>query len=384
MIEKEDNSVCRKIAIIRTYRGGEIDNNYYHLQEVGLAKALKKRNPNSKIEIWMLTYRAESFSEYEITEGIHVIQIPSLGIGHEGKLPNRLLMERNIDYVHLAADNNIFAPSTFSYCKKHKIPCHLYIGAIYSDKNGFTANVRNKITARWLAFRYKDALIYAKTSTVVNQCKQLGMKNVNLLPVGLDIDRIKCDANNKEQMRKKLGLITEDKSIIWILFVARLEEYKKPKLSIELLKNLPNQYRMIIIGSGSLKKEMEYLVKENGLETRVKMIERIPNDQVIEYCMASDYLVNFNPKEIYGMSILEAMSRGCVPAAIHAPGPDFIIRDGFNGILVNDIHEMAKRIKGMDQVSRGELSEKARETIITKFSWDGILDRYGSAFVEFV
>lgn len=45
-------------------------------------------------------------------------------------------------------------------------------------------------------------------------------------------------------------------------------------------------------------------------------------------------------QEHFGMTIVEAMSAGCVPISYNSGGPKEIIKDGFNGHLVNDVEEL--------------------------------------------
>lgn len=72
---------------------------------------------------------------------------------------------------------------------------------------------------------------------------------------------------------------------------------------------------MIIIGKGSLKGTMFSKIEEYDVKAKIRYIEAVPNNEIHEYYKLSDFFVNFNDKEIFGMSILEAMYQECVVIA---------------------------------------------------------------------
>jgi len=94
-----------------------------------------------------------------------------------------------------------------------------------------------------------------------------------------------------------------------------------------------------MIGKGSLEQSTFNAIKNYGIENRVKYIEAVPNKEIHQYYKACDFFVNFNEKEIFGMSILEAMYQGCIVVAKKAPGPCFIIEDKSSGYLITTNEE---------------------------------------------
>lgn len=368
-----------KIAIIHMYRGGEIRDDYYHVQEVGLAKAIRKRKPDTEIEVWMLAHPNAEFSERKISDGITMLVIPSDGLGHQGKLNNELLVKRGISRAQINADNNLFVPNTLQYCNQHGIKAHLYIGTIQSDKKGLVANWRSRLIAGRLARKYRNAKVYAKTPTVLNQCRELGMQNVQLFPVGLDLERLPVIHEEKAELRNEFQMNTNQK---WLLFVGRLEAYKQPQHALELLRELSDEYHLIMIGKGSMADWLIRYAEDNALADRLVMLEQVPNVDVLRYAKACDYYVNFNEQEIYGMAILEAMSAGCVPVALRAPGPEFIIENGTNGLLCGSIEEMKNVIQSTDDSLHSQMSDEAEKRIRDCFSWEYMLDAYASNAFE--
>lgn len=86
-----------------------------------------------------------------------------------------------------------------------------------------------------------------------------------------------------------------------------------------------------------------------------------------KYYMASDYFVNLNSGEIFGMSILEAMFYRLTVIALSAPGPSYIINNGINGYLVDSDAEIVDMLSG-DNVKR--TGNEAHDRIMKSFTWD--------------
>ena len=117
------------------------------------------------------------------------------------------------------------------------------------------------------------------------------------------------------------------------------------------------------------------------LKDNVTYIEKIENKYMSEiYCVA-DVFINTNDKEIYGMSILEAMYCGCPVVAKKAPGPEFIIDNSKTGYVIEDYDKYMWYGKINDIVSNREIfrnSSKGR--IENNFLWNVICYKYEELF----
>ena len=152
-----------------------------------------------------------------------------------------------------------------------------------------------------------------------------------------------------------------------LLFVGRLEQYKRPFAALELLKNLGNSYYLVMIGGGSLKKELENWICEEELKNQISCFEKIPNTSMYKYYRACDYYINFNTHEIFGMSILEAMYQECIVVARSAPGPEEIIEEGVSGYLCSTDEEMKNVILAE---KKDDMGKEAKKRILMHFTWE--------------
>ena len=66
---------------------------------------------------------------------------------------------------------------------------------------------------------------------------------------------------------------------------------------------------------------------KNGLEKEVKIYPNVPYEKMWEIYEMSDYYLNMNKGEIFGMAIMEAVYYKTSVAAIRALGPSVTLKD---------------------------------------------------------
>ena len=358
------------IVFLKLYITEDVDNKFYNSQEIGLARAICKAHPEHRVDIILLSKRVSTKQKYDVSARISVHTLPARGFGHHGFINLHILDELKADYVHLLADNMIFAPNVIKYCSKNWIGCHLYIGTLFSDSSKWYKQAISKFLMMRNIKVYRKAKVYTKTPKVLEQCKNYGI-DAKLAPVGLPEEAIAISDRNIEDIRKEYGLPGNKKIL---LFVGRLESYKHPLDSVELLNCLGNDYHLCIVGKGELLSEVEARIIQYNLDGRVTILSQVPNTQMRDLFKACDYYVNFNPDEIYGMAILEAMSHECLVLAIKAAGPEFLIENGTTGFICSSVEEMADRVVEINSVEGNfdvdKMLNMARNRVLDKFTWE--------------
>lgn len=350
-----------RIAILELYYGQSGKTGYYNSQEIGLAKAYERMG--HKVYIVLPGRGTDIPNTVPVTENITITRMPAKVIGVHSFYKLSCLKKWKIDLVHIDSDNQMYAAHVMKYCQKHRIVFYNYVGTINSDTDNLIKKRILDMMSRATIKMYRKTPTFVKTFGVQQALAQRGIKNVIVEPVGLDFDIIPIIKESKAGLRDKLRL-PATKTLL--LFVGRLEEYKKPMEAVRLLSVLDKKYVLIIIGDGNLRKQVLQQVDELGLQDRVIYISKIPNIDIHQYYKASNCFINFNEKEIFGMSILEAIYQGCPVVARRAPGPDMIIQKGITGYLCDSFEEMANSVKTLDIV----ISENEKAHIKERFSWD--------------
>ena len=362
------------IVFLKLYITDEVNNAFYNSQEMGLAKALVKKHPEHHVDIVMLSGSVSVRQDSE-TEGIGVHVLPAKGFGHHGIIDLEILKELKVELVHLLADNMFYAPQVIDYCLKKDIKCHLYIGTLFTDSSNSLKQVASKVMMGRNLAAYKKVPVYAKTPYVQKQLNANGIK-AKLAPVGLDKEGLVASTGDVFELREHYGLPFGKKIL---LYVGRLEEYKRPIEAVELLKNLDDtDFHLLMVGDGELSASLDERIRELGLQGRVRRIPRIPNSEMKDIYRACDFFVNFNRVEIYGMAILEAMVNGCPVLAMRAPGPEYLIEDGRTGFLCGSDKEMRQKIALLtrDEDLRRQMTEKAREHVENNLTWEKCVEAF--------
>lgn len=358
-----------KLGILTPFIGNFGEKGFYNVQEIGLTKEL------SKLFDDVIIYKAVSLSAGKVTSAIegcdnavlHQIPVKNQGIN---AIWDCSVMDAAIDALLFFSDTQLCVPNVYKWCRSNNVKMFPYIGVIESHS---TSNIK-KVIIDGLFGRnlkvYKNCICFVKTPIVGEKLKELGVNNCIVAPVGLDLTLMHkdFDATDTAMLKHKYGFEDTDKVL---LFIGRMTEEKHPGMMVELLQKLYKKdgaYRLLMVGKGELKADVELAANEINREVDkriIHMIDQIPNKDIWELYCLSDCFVNLNQQEIFGMAILEAMYYGCKVVAWHAPGPDFIIDDQETGYLVNSEEEL------QDCIENGVInSELVSRYIVENFTWE--------------
>ena len=123
-----------------------------------------------------------------------------------------------------------------------------------------------------------------------------------------------------------------------VLSLGRLVGYKGYKYLIDAAKYLPDNYQVVIAGDGPLREELQEQIKAEGLEGKVRLLGRIPQENIPElyascnvFCLSSIWKT-----EAFGIVQIEAMSCGKPVVATRIPGSgvSWVNEHGYSGLNV--------------------------------------------------
>lgn len=180
---------------------------------------------------------------------------------------------------------------------------------------------------KWLVGR--ACRIVGTTPVYVAQSPHLAgvQKKVGFLPIGIkdDIARPGRESAGMDGMKEVFAL-------------GRLVSYKGFRYLLEAVRDLTDDYRVVIGGEGPLLNELETLVESLGLEGKVRLEGRLSEEQVREHfnSCAVFVLPSVMKTEAFGIVQLEAMSCGkpVVATTIEGSGTHWVNRDGVSGLNV--------------------------------------------------
>jgi GT2 family glycosyltransferase len=141
----------------------------------------------------------------------------------------------------------------------------------------------------------------------------------------------------RNRLRKEMGLPQDCRVII---STARLNKIKALHRLINAFdiasQKHPNLY-LLFTGDGPLKDELRKSASQKSSAGRIIFLGFV--DSVVDLLKISDIYVLPSLNEGLGIALVEAMASGLVVVATRTPGPAEIIKDGFNGFLVDNSEE---------------------------------------------
>ena len=142
---------------------------------------------------------------------------------------------------------------------------------------------------------------------------------------------------------------------VGVFTLGRLVAYKGYRYLVEAARYLDDKYVILIGGNGPLKKELETAVKAFGVQTKVKLLGRLSDEELPAYYGACDVfcLSSVQKTEAFGIVQIEAMSCGKPVIATNIPqsGVAWVNKHGVSGINVTpgEPKELAAAIREITQ-----------------------------------
>ena len=175
-------------------------------------------------------------------------------------------------------------------------------------------------------------------------------KKFEILPNAMEIDKYKFDRKKRENYRKKLNIA---KGEMLIGHVGYFNVQKNQLFLIDVLKELINQdvnCKMLLVGKGELKNEVEEYANSKGIKEKV-IFFGVSND-IPGLMSAMDVFLFPSRSEGLGMVMIEAQINGlpCV-ASLHVPAATKITDECYYCTLAK-LNEWVLKVKNIDYINR--------------------------------
>jgi len=147
----------------------------------------------------------------------------------------------------------------------------------------------------------------------------------------------------------------------------------------------------VIAGSGPDRTRLESIVHRNGLESSVRFVGAIADDELPLWYSLGDVFVmpsRSEPPDVEGFGIvfLEAAACERPVVAARAGGVPDAVADGVSGLLVSpgDALALARAMTELlsDPARRAELGRRARVRVLAELTWDAVADATFAALAE--
>jgi glycosyltransferase involved in cell wall biosynthesis len=186
---------------------------------------------------------------------------------------------------------------------------------------------------------------------------------IEVIPNGVDIKPF--GAVEQPIPRQKFGFKQDD---IVLTYMGRLGIEKNLPFLLRSFAGIANTYenvRLLVIGDGSDRENLEERVRLMGLAERVHFTGMVPYHDLPAYMAAADAFVTASVSEVHPLSVIEALASGLPVVGIQSPGVGDTIQDGITGYLApeEDMAAFTAKLSRIvtDSENREKMSRQAKQ-----------------------
>lgn len=197
-----------------------------------------------------------------------------------------------------------------------------------------------------------------------------------MLPNPVDVERLDDERLRGEAAREQLAIPA---SAYVIGMIGRLHPEKRPLLALKAFAaaKLPTDARLVFIGDGTLRGQLEALASALRIESRVHFVGHVSD--AARYMRALDVLLFASgPTEAFGMTLLEAMCAEIPIVCSDVPGPRSVLGDGiyFSGNEPEDLTAALERCAALSGEARDRMCRVQRTRAEQAFSTTAVAANY--------
>jgi len=317
-------------------------------------------------EVTLITFRAKDTDFYEISPNVNRVALDIIHVSRFGlvalwtkllsaKKLRRAIIESNPDVVISFID----ITNIYTLVATRGLSVKVFI----SERTDISQYSIGKIESwlRCLTYTWASAVVVQTEGVAQWMRLHLKCKRVAVIPNPIVMDKV-----NYDKLTLK-DVIDNYKAQGTIVAMGRMCRQKGFDLLIEAFAIATVSYPewiLVIFGEGEERCNLFSLSKELGISNRVFMPGVVK--EPIPLLQQADIFVMSSRLEGFPNALLEAMACGLPVISFDCPsGPNEIIRDGIDGLLVppEDVDAMANAMKRLieDEKERKRLGERARE-----------------------
>lgn len=204
---------------------------------------------------------------------------------------------------------------------------------------------------------------------------------MNIIPTGIDFSLFKEDKIDKtciEEFKVKYG-ITENTKVFLIL--GRVAKEKSMDISIRGYAKYKQKHpkadtRLIVVGNGPQKAELEMLASELGVASSTIFIGAVPASEVPFYYHLADIYTSASITETQGLTFMEAMAAGDIVLARYDTNLSNTIVDGKTGFFFISEDNFVEKVETIFSLKEKELQNVKNNAyeIVDTYSIDKFYD----------
>jgi 1,2-diacylglycerol 3-alpha-glucosyltransferase len=246
----------------------------------------------------------------------------------------KILKEKRVDIIHshgmgpmgLAA---IYYSRTLNIPLVGTLHTNIQEATHYLFKSEKLKKFSKEIAWDYLRFYFNNCEFTTVPSKVIKEeCKRNGIKNLIVIPYGINLDVFKKVKTSRDKTIKILyvGRLVREKNLDVVIKAAR-------KIEREIKNRFNKETKFIIVGDGPAKGYYEDLTKKYKVDNLFEFVGFVKHEDTVKYYSGCDLFIFPSKFETLGLVSIEAMACGLpVVGARYLAIPE-IVKDGYNGYL---------------------------------------------------
>ena len=289
-------------------------------------KMLKEVLETMHHEVYIVTANLKRY-KFEYDKKNKIVYIPGIKTGiYDSRLTSiysrkamKIIKKWNLDIIHSQTEFGIGAFSRI-VSKKLNIPVVHTYHTLYEDYLYYITHGRFEKLSQKIALKITKYYTEKKCDALIvptDKIKDLFVnkyhitKNINVIPTGIDTKKFELTLKMEKeikQIRKKYQLKDNDFIIGAVGRIAKEKSFDKLIIAMKDLIKKDKNIKLLIIGKGPAKEELENLAKSLNIENNIIFTGPVSYDLMPSYYNTFDCLTSFSKTETQGLTIIEALA----------------------------------------------------------------------------
>lgn len=361
----------KHLVIVRT-SGSILDLATYNCQELGLAQTLSQKGWLVSLVLAGQSNKSEKIGDVTVYYRRFWSLNQQLAVfDHVGCL----LKQIKPDLIQIHEIGLFMSWIVSRWAKRHNVPCFLIQGNYQTTQKPILKQFEhlfNCVFGRSILRHVKGVGYKTKRANEFVQ----KYRTVDSKPTYIGLDASKFAVTLNRDWLSELGIV--GKRVL--LYVGSLEQRRNPIFLFQVLKNLPEEYVLIMVGQGPQYDEVSTLVKDYNMERRCFLLGKLSQRELPALYGIADLFLLASDYEIYGMVILESMYFGVPVVSSRTAGSESIIDDNENGMLLDsfDVDLWSSKIQNVMSLSEclKKMKNAAKKKILEELLWESAAEKF--------
>lgn len=219
----------------------------------------------------------------------------------------RWLKKNEADFIHTT--EHVFHPVGKLLGSIFEIPVLSFVGYTPALRDDEKENRSSNFEERFIFKHYLGEKVLCRSEKLKTMIEELSSSEVKVVHGVVNLERVEEAVESTEvgEKRKEIGFGSED---ILLTMVGRLAPVKNIKKGVEILSDLPERYKLIIVGDGPEKEDIERKIERSGLKKRIRMTGSVPHKEALKLIGLSDLVMLTSKAEAYPTVAFEGLTMG--------------------------------------------------------------------------